>query len=65
MVDFILNGLTYAYSKFLGEPNVYRIGNVVSEISFGVLHFNFKTKKNEMEMRGGNNIKLNELTQKY
>ncbi|NRR91896.1 alkaline phosphatase family protein [Winogradskyella undariae] len=65
LVDFTSSGLTHAYSKFSGESNAYRIGSVISEISFGVLHFNFETKEIEMEMRGENNIKLNELSQKY
>ena len=65
LIDFTSSGLTHAYSKFSGEPNPYRVGEVVAEISFGLLHFNFETKEIEMEMRGENNIKLNELKQKY
>jgi alkaline phosphatase D len=65
LVDFTSSGLTHAYTNFSEEPNVYRVGDVVSKISFGLLHFNFETKEIEMEMRGENNMKLNELKQRY
>ena len=65
LIDFTSSGLTHSYSSFSGEPNQYRIGNVVSEISFGLLKFNFKDKSITMEMRGDNNKKLQELTQQY
>lgn len=65
LIDFTSSGLTHSYSSFSGEPNQYRIGNVVSEISFGLLKFNFENKSITMEMRGNNNKKLQELRQRY
>jgi alkaline phosphatase D len=65
LIDFTSSGLTHSYSSFPGEPNEYRIGNVISEISFGLLKFNFEDKSITMEMRGNNNKKLQELTQQY
>lgn len=65
LVDFTSSGLTHVYSSFSGELNDYRVGEVISEISFGLLHFNFETKEINMEMRGKNNEKLNELRQAY
>lgn len=35
--DFTSSGLTHAYSSFQGEPNQYRVGEVVAEKSFGLL----------------------------
>lgn len=65
LIDFTSSGLTHSYSGFSGEPNAYRIGEVVSKISFGLLKFNFRNKSITMEMRGNNNEKLQELTQQY
>ena len=65
LIDFTSSGLTHSYSSFSGEPNAYRIGEVISEISFGLLKFNFGNKSITMEMRGDNNEKLQELTQRY
>ncbi|MGZ0014746.1 alkaline phosphatase D family protein [Yeosuana sp. AK3] len=65
LVDFTSSGLTHAYANYSGEPNLYRVGKVISEISFGLLHFNFKTREITMEMRGNNDVKLQELIQKY
>ncbi|SFC80809.1 alkaline phosphatase D family protein [Algibacter pectinivorans] len=65
LIDFTSSGLTHSYSKFSSEPNPYRIGKVVSQISFGLLKLNFDTKAIKMEMRGNDNIILQELLQKY
>ncbi len=65
LIDFTSSGLTHSYSSFSGETNQYRIGKVVSEISFGLLKFNFEDNSITMEMRGDKNKKLQELTQHY
>lgn len=65
LIDFTSSGLTHAYTNFTGEPNKTRVGRVVSEISFGVLKFDFSTKKITMQMQGDNNKKLQEITQRY
>lgn len=65
LIDFTSSGLTHVYSSYSGEPNDFRVGEVISEISFGLLHFNFETIEIKMEMRGENNRKLNELKQSY
>ena len=61
LVDFTSSGLTHSYSNFSSELNPNRQGKVVSEISFGVLKFDFKSKKITMQMRG----KENKLQQEY
>jgi alkaline phosphatase D len=65
LVDFTSSGLTHAYSKFSGETNPYRVGEVVSEISFGLLKFDFENHKIHMEIRGKDDVKLRELEQRY
>ncbi len=35
--DFTSSGLTHSYSSYTGEPNKFRVGEVVSEKSFGLL----------------------------
>ncbi len=57
LVDFTSSGLTHTYEAFDGEPNEHRVGEVVSEKSFGLLKFDFENSKVIMEMRGLNNRK--------
>jgi alkaline phosphatase D len=65
LIDFTSSGLTHSYSKFSGETNPYRVGEVVSEISFGLLKFDFENHKILMEIRGKDDLKLQELEQSY
>ncbi|MFK5958404.1 MAG: alkaline phosphatase D family protein [Lutibacter sp.] len=65
LIDFTSSGLTHSYSNFKEEANKFRIGNVVSNKSFGILKFNFKNKSVQMEIRGKNNKLYETLTQKY
>jgi alkaline phosphatase D len=55
LIDFTSSGLTHSYQSFSSEKNKYRVQNVVSEISFGVLKFNFDAHKITMQMRGKDN----------
>lgn len=65
LIDFTSSGLTHSYDSFSGEPNPYRVGKVVSEISFGLLKINFKTRTILMQMRGDANRLQQELIQVY
>ena len=65
LIDFTSSGLTHSYQNFSSEKNKYRIQNVVSEISFGILKFNFDARKITMQMRGKDNKLLQELFQVY
>ncbi len=65
LVDFTSSGLTHSYDGFNVEPNSYRIGSVVSNKSFGLLRFNFETKKVHMQIKGDNGTILQELEQTY
>ncbi|MGV8946017.1 MAG: alkaline phosphatase D family protein [Lutibacter sp.] len=65
LVDFTSSGLTHSYTNFKDEPNKYRLGNVVSKKSFGLLKFDFKTNAVTMEIRGENNVTYETYTQNY
>tara|TARA_R110002126_G_scaffold112105_2_gene250214 strand:- start:1917 stop:2954 length:1038 start_codon:yes stop_codon:yes gene_type:complete len=65
LIDFTSSGLTHSYTNYTGEPNKYRVKNVVSEISFGLLKFNFDKNTITMQMRGKDNILQQEFTQAY
>ena len=65
LVDFTSSGMTHSYSDFKGEPNQFRVGEVVSEKSFGVLKFDLKNSIVTMQMRGENNVLQQELIQSY
>ncbi len=64
-IDFTSSGLTHSYSNFSGEPNRYRKGKVISELSFGLLKFNFETNTVIMQMRGKENILQQEKIQRF
>ncbi|MBO0341592.1 alkaline phosphatase D family protein [Flagellimonas profundi] len=65
LVDFTSSGLTHSYSSFSGEPNQYRVGEVVSDKSYGVITFDFDKKEADMKMKGDNGVLLQELKQRY
>lgn len=65
IIDFTSSGLTHSYTDFKGEPNKYRLGNVVSKMSFGIVNFDFKTNAVTLEIRGENNVVFETYTQNY
>lgn len=65
LIDFTSSGLTHAYSDFKGEENPFRVGDVVKTESFGLLKFNFTTKKVGMYMLGDGGEVLGVLQQGY
>lgn len=65
LIDFTSSGLTHAYSKFEGEANPFRVGEVVSTESFGIVKFNFEKKQVFFEMLGDEGKVLGELQQDY
>lgn len=65
LIDFTSSGMTHSYTGFKGEPNEYRIIDVISEKSFGLLSLDFKLNTVKMEIRGENNEILKSYTQKY
>ncbi len=65
LVDFTSSGMTHSYDTFSGEPNAYRIGDVVAEKNFGLLTIDLKENTVKMEIRGDENVLFKELIQKY
>lgn len=65
LVDFTSSGLTHAYSKFEGESNPFRVGEVVSKESFGIVKFNMKKKQVFFQIFGNEGKVLEELMQQY
>lgn len=65
LIDFTSSGLTHAYKGFTGEPNPYRIGQVIFTESFGILKFDFSTQKVDFEIIGDNGVVLEKLEQVY
>jgi alkaline phosphatase D len=65
LIDFTSSGLTHSYASFSGEPNTYRVGEVVSDKSYGVITFDFDKKEVDLKMMGDNGTVLQELKQSY
>ncbi len=65
LIDFTSSGMTHTYSSFHGEKNPYRISNVIYEINFGLLKFDFNNNKVLFEIRGKNNLVLEKYVEQY
>jgi len=65
LVDFTSSGLTHAYSRFTSEANPFRVGEVVSTESFGLLQFNFDKKQVNYKILGDNGTVLGSLQQSF
>jgi alkaline phosphatase D len=65
LIDFTSSGLTHSYAEYKGESNKYRIGRVISTPSFGVLKFDLDSYTVTMQIRGENNIVLQEFKRQY
>ena len=65
LIDFTSSGLTHAYKDFTGEPNPYRLGEVVNTESFGLVRFNLTAKKVRFQIVGDGGSVLGEIEQQY
>ena len=65
LVDFTTSGLTHTYPDSPPSPNRFRVGKEIKDLNFGVLHFDFTNKKVHMEIRGEDNVLLEELELQY
>ncbi len=65
LIDFTSSGLTHTWIKNGSSDNEYRVSNVVKQLNFGVLKFDFDTSKVEFEIRGANNFLFEQFTQPY
>ena len=64
-VDFTSSGLTHVYEKYSGEENPYRVGEVIHEVNFGLLRFDFEKKLVVFEIRGNENKLLQQIIRTY
>ena len=65
LIDFTSSGLTHAYTAFSGEENPFRVSNVIHQINFGILKFDFKNNHVLFEIRGKDNVLLEQFKQQY
>ncbi|RDK85525.1 alkaline phosphatase D family protein [Marinirhabdus gelatinilytica] len=65
LVDFTTSGLTHTWITSGTEKNPYRVSNVVKQLNFGVLHFNFEEETVTFQIRGEDNFLYEEFTQQY
>jgi alkaline phosphatase D len=65
LVDFTSSGLTHSYFSYSGEPNKYRVGEVVSSKSYGTISLNLKNKEVDFKIMGDDGEVLQELKQTY
>lgn len=65
LIDMTSSGMTHSYDSFKGEPNPYRITEVVPYKNFGILKFDFNKNKVMMEIRGEENVLYQAVEQKY
>jgi len=65
LLEFTSSGLTHSYDRFKGEPNAFRVGEVISVPSFGIIGLNLETKEAHLKMLGENGEVYQELKQAY
>lgn len=65
LIDFTSSGLTHSYSSFTSEPNLYRVGEVTSVLSYGIIHLDFDEMSAHMKIMGENGKVYQELKQAY
>lgn len=65
LIDFTSSGLTHAYREFDGEPNPYRLGQVVNTESFGLVRLNFTNKTVRFQIVGDEGAILADFEQQY
>ena len=65
LIDMTSSGMTHSYDSFKGEPNKYRLNEVVSLKNFGILRFDFDRNSVKMEIRGEGNTLYRSFEQKY
>ncbi len=65
LIDFTSSGLTHSYTSFSGEENPFRVSEVINQINFGLVKFDFKSNRVLFEVRGENNVLLEQFVQQY
>lgn len=65
LIDFTSSGLTHSYADFSGEPNSHRVGEVVSQTSFGLVTLDLENHSAFFQIMGENGTVLQALSQQY
>jgi len=65
LIDFTSSGMTHTYLTSGSEDNTYRISNVVKQLNFGVLQFDFKERQVVFEIRGRDNFVYERHKEQY
>lgn len=65
LIDFTSSGLTHSYTDYSGEPNRFRVGEVISKRSYGAILFDFKKQRVTFQIRGDDGKIFTDLVQDY
>lgn len=65
LIDFTSSGLTHSWEDASPEENPNRVGDRITDKSFGVLRFNMRSRRVSMQMIGDGGEVLQELAQGY
>lgn len=65
LIDFTSSGLTHSYSDFKSEPNWFRISDVTTVPSFGIIVLDLDSKEAHFKIMGENDRVYQELKQRY
>ena len=65
LIDFTSSGLTHSYTAYNGEPNKYRVGEVVSVRSYGLVDIKLNSSIIGMKIIGIDGEILGEMQQEY
>lgn len=65
LIEFTASGMTHTWIDGATEANKYRVSNVVKQLNFGVLFFDFEAKRIRFQIRGVNGFLYEEFEQQY
>ncbi len=65
LIDFTSSGLTHSYSDFESEPNRFRVNDVTTVPSFGIVVLDFDHNEAHFKIMGENGRVYQELKQQY
>lgn len=51
LTDFTSSGLTHSYSSYEGEPNLYRVGEVTAQTSYGIVDLDLIEEKAVLKIK--------------
>ncbi|NEV93140.1 alkaline phosphatase family protein [Psychroflexus sp. YR1-1] len=51
LTDFTSSGLTHSYASYDGEPNQYRVGEVVAQTSYGIVDLDLEVEEADLKIK--------------